>query len=174
MDYTFLAKQLFFSREAADYLGITVQRLNKLIQEGKIKPLKKNASGSIFHIDELNRRKEELTIFTEIKKGGEKGMFSFDTKAKREALNYATLMNVLNYTEHKMDPLFTEFSKNVSVDILLDSDKVLDKYVEFFGIDKNRLLKEFKQAQDAFMTLKNSDEKSEDISYGKQKLAGRT
>ena len=58
-----LAKQLFFSKEAAEYLGITVQRLNKLVQEGKVKPLKKNASGAVYHIDELNKRKIELSIF---------------------------------------------------------------------------------------------------------------
>jgi DNA processing protein len=49
---------LFFSKEAADFLGITTQRLNKLVQEGKIHPLKKNASGTVFHIDELKRRKD--------------------------------------------------------------------------------------------------------------------
>lgn len=61
-----LAAQLFFSKEAAEYLGITVQRLNKLVQDGKVIPLKKNSSGTIFHIDELNRRKEEVEIFTKI------------------------------------------------------------------------------------------------------------
>ena len=48
-----LASQIFFSKEAADYLGISVQRLNKLVQTGKITPLKKNSSGTIFHIAEL-------------------------------------------------------------------------------------------------------------------------
>ena len=62
MENNFLAEKLFFSKEAAEYLGITVQRLNKLVQEEKVKPLKKNASGTIFHLDELNRRKEQLDI----------------------------------------------------------------------------------------------------------------
>ena len=67
-----LADQLFFSKEAAEFLGITVQRLNTLVKEGKVKPLKKNASGTIFHIDELERRKKELKIFSEVdrKEGG--------------------------------------------------------------------------------------------------------
>lgn len=41
MDYEKLSKQLYFSKEAAEFLGITVQRLNKLVKEGKIRPLKK-------------------------------------------------------------------------------------------------------------------------------------
>ena len=31
-----LADQLFFSKEAAEFLGITVQRLNTLVKEGKV------------------------------------------------------------------------------------------------------------------------------------------
>ena len=67
VDYRKLAEELYFSKEAAEFLGITVQRLNQLVHEGKIKPLKKNASGTIFHIHELNLRKEELLIFDKIK-----------------------------------------------------------------------------------------------------------
>lgn len=71
MDYERLASELFFSKEAAEYLGITMQRLNQLIHDGKVKPLKKNASGTIFHIAELNLRKEELHIFDKIQEGGQ-------------------------------------------------------------------------------------------------------
>ena len=55
MDEKELAEKLLFSKEAAEYLGITVQRLNKLVQEGKVKPLKKCVSGTIFHIEELDK-----------------------------------------------------------------------------------------------------------------------
>ena len=70
--------ELFFAKEAADFLGISTQRLNKLVQDGKLRPLKKNASGTVFHIEELERRKEELAVFTEAGKGG--GMFKIDSK----------------------------------------------------------------------------------------------
>lgn len=152
-----LAGQLFFSKEAAEYLGITVQRLNKLIQEGKVKPLKKNASGTVFHIDELDRRKEELAIFSKIE-SGRKGMFSIDTNVKREALNYATLMNVLGITESKLDPRFSEFSKTVDINMPLNKEEVLQKYCDFFGVVAEALLKEYKKAEKAFSTLKETDE----------------
>ena len=158
MENNFLAEKLFFSKEAAEYLGITVQRLNKLVQEEKVKPLKKNASGTIFHLDELNRRKEQLDIFSKINHGEEKGMFEFDTKVKREALNYATLMNALNYTEHNLEPLFVEFSQNVKVDIPIEDPSVCKKYAEFFNIDKESLLMEYQKAYNAFLALKETDE----------------
>lgn len=153
-----LREQLFFSKEAAEYLGITVQRLNKLVQEGKIIPLKKNASGTVYHIEELNRRKEEMEIFTEIKKGGENSMFVFDSKVKHEALNYATLMNVLEYTEHKLEPLFVEFGKSIRLDIPLEDSSVIENYVEFFKVDRDVLVREYRQAYDAFKTLRDTDE----------------
>ena len=64
-----LATQLFFAKEAAEYLGISTQRLNKLVQNGKIVPIKKTASGTLFHIEELEKRKEELHIFDEMTGG---------------------------------------------------------------------------------------------------------
>ena len=133
-----LAEKLFFSKEAADYLGITTQRLNMLVKEKKITPLKKNSSGTIFHIDELNQRKEEQKIFEDIIHDNEKGMFAFDTANKREAVNFATLINILGITEQHLEPLFVEFGKNVDVTIFLDeNNEILDQYSEFFKIINN-------------------------------------
>lgn len=158
MEDNLLADQLFFAKEAAEFLGITVQRLNKLVQEEKIKPLKKNASGTIFHIDELNRRKEELAIFTKIGSGGAKGMFVIDTKAKQEALNYATLMNVLNITESRLEPEFIKFSENVNIDKPMNNAEICEKYVKYFKVEKDILLKEYNKAYKAFSGLRESDE----------------
>ena len=148
--------ELFFSKEAADFLGITTQRLNKLVQEGKIHPLKKNASGAVFHIDELNRRKEELAIFTRIGQGGKAGMFMLDSKEKNEALNYATLMNVLEVTENKLDPEFTKFAQDVDVSIPIS--EVLNLYSEAFNISKEKLQYEYEKAKKAFEGLREKDE----------------
>ena len=157
INYSKLSEQLLFSKEAAEYLGITVQRLNKLVQDGKIHPLKKNSSGAIYHINELKRRQEELSIFRNIEQGGA-GMFIFDTKTKQEALNYATLMNVLGYTEHKLEPLFDELSKLIPVNIPIDNTEVCKEYAVFFHINKDELLKEYNIAYKAFSGLKQNDE----------------
>ena len=158
MEETLLAEQLYFAKETAEYLGITVQRLNRLIQEGKLKPLKKNASGTIFHIDELKRRKAEPAIFTKIENGGAKGMFEIDTKVKQEALNYATLMNVLGITESRLEPDFIEFSKKVSVDVPMDSQKICSEYAKYFKVEESVLLKEYEKAYKAFSGLWEDDE----------------
>ena len=158
MENTNLAEKLFFSKEAADYLGITVQRLNKLVQEGKIRPIKKNSSGAVYHIDELNKRKEELRIFNDFLPNGKKGTFRFDTKAKIEALNFAVLMNALNYTEKKLDPYFEEFSKCCRTDDFMDKEGYISAYSDFFKISPDQLKTEFQKAYHAFLTLRETDE----------------
>lgn len=154
-----LADNLFFSKEAAEYLDITPQRLNTLVKEGKIKPLKKNPSGTLFHVDELEKRKEEQNIFEKLSQGGGKGLFQFDTDEKKEALNFATLMNALGITEQKLDPIFTEFSKNVDVsDFMVKSKELLDKYSRYFKVSIDQLTKDFEFAQKAFSNLRLTDQ----------------
>jgi len=149
-------EELFFSKEAADYLGITTQRLNKLIQEGKLHPIKKNASGTVFHIDELNRRKDELAIFTRVGQGGKSGMFIIDSKEKNEALNFATLMNAMEVTENKLDPMFIEFAQKEDVSVPIPQK--IDVYAHYFLVSKDRLRCEYDYAKKAFSELRETDE----------------
>lgn len=153
-----LAKKLFFAKEAAKYLNISPQRLNILVKEGKITPLKKDPSGTIFYIDELKKRKEEQNIFNKDIRGVERGMFKIDTNEKKEALNFATLMNSLNITEQKLDPLFTKFSEIEDVTVFMNSDEnILKKYSKFFNVDTEKLRKDFEIARIAFSNLKPTD-----------------
>lgn len=85
-------------------------------------------------------------------------MFVFDTKEKQEALNYATLMNVLNFTEHKLEPLFEKFSQTNNVSLPLDALEISENYVEFFKVNSRKLFDEYYKAQKAFSLLRDTDE----------------
>lgn len=156
MDYAQLGEQLYFSKEAAEYLGISTQRLNKLVQEGKIQPLKKSNSGTIFHVDELKKRKEELSIFSKTISSKSNGIFVIDSPEKQEALNFATLMNALNFTENRLDPLFEGLTRKVDVSIPLIN--VLEKYSDHFHIDADSLVHEYENCEKAFSGLRQTDE----------------
>lgn len=159
MNYEELANKLYFAKEAADYLGITPQRLSQLVHDGKIVPLKKSSSGTVFHIDELQKRKEELQIFDEYKKEGGSGMFLIDNEVKQEALNFATLMNVLNYTEQKLEPLFEEFSEKHDVTIPMTEKNIIQEYSTFFQIFNSEKIKRmYAFAAKEFSKLKADDE----------------
>ena len=85
-------------------------------------------------------------------------MFEIDTKVKQEALNYATLMNVLGITESRLEPDFIEFSKKVSVDVPMDSQKICSEYAKYFKVEESVLLKEYEKAYKAFSGLREDDE----------------
>ncbi len=150
------ASQLFFSKEAAEYLGISVQRLNKLIQTGKIKPLKKNNSGTVFLYSELEKRKKELAMFSEI--GGESSTatFKIDTPTKQEALNFSAIMNLLNCSEKKLSPSFEKLSK--LVDIQSPIPDCLDIWSDFFKFNHEEILASYNKAKTEFVKLKADDE----------------
>lgn len=160
-----LASQIFFSKEAADYLEISVQRLNKLVQTGKITPLKKNSSGTIFHIAELEKRKQELAIFKEIGVKGESRMFKIDTPTKNEALNFSVLMNVLGYSERKLSPLFDKAS--TAFDTFRPIIDNVSEWAFFFKVPSDSLIEQYLVAKSEFEKLKASDEiiKLGDMNY---------
>lgn len=153
-----LAAQLFFAKEAAEYLGISTQRLNKLVQNGKIVPIKKTASGTLFHIEELEKRKEELHIFDEMT-GGRNGMFLIDNQVKQEALNFSALMNLLSYTEQKLEPSFDEFAKEHDVTIPMTDPSILLEYSNYFEIfNAEKIKRAYSHAAKEFSKLKPDDE----------------
>lgn len=158
MEHEKLADQLFFSKEAADFLGITVQRLNKLVQEGKLLPVKKSASGAIFHIKDLEKRKEELAIFTTNKIGVSKGLFLIDSQTKQEAVNYSTIMNVLGLTDSTLEPLFDDLGDLISISKSLDNNKILEEYAKFFKVSSDTILREYKITSNLFSQLRETDE----------------
>lgn len=85
-------------------------------------------------------------------------MFQIDTKTKQEALNFATMMNALDYTEHKLEPFFESFSKTVDVSMPMDSKVLLTLYADFFMASPDKIYYEYKEAFKAFSRLLRTDE----------------
>jgi DNA processing protein len=85
-------------------------------------------------------------------------MFAINNLTKREALNFATLMNVLECTESKLEPIFDEFGENVDVTIPLDDQNTLGEYSDYFHVDSHKLLNEYEKTKKAFDCLAEQDE----------------
>lgn len=155
-----LASKIFFAKEAAGYLGITTQRLNKLTNEGRIIPLKKNASGTIYYIRELERRKEELSIFSDeqiarnCKESG--NMFKIDNPTRHEALNFATIMNVTGRSEKVLSADFDELSSEFDISIpIIENPK---PWVLHFNVNEEILCEDYHKAKRKFEALQEDDE----------------
>jgi DNA processing protein len=154
-----LASKLYFSKEAADYLGISVQRLNKLVHDRKILPLKKSNSGTIFHINELQLRKTELAIFenNDSNKGGS-GMFRIDNCTKQEALNFSVITTLLNCSDPKAEPIFEEIGNQIELTSPLIDEKVLSVYSKVLKIDSDIIIDAYNKTERSFSQLKQNDE----------------
>lgn len=158
MDRESLANQILFAKEAADFLGISVQRLNQLVHEGKIHCLKKNSSSTLFHIDDLKSRREEISIFEKNTcKRGDYGVFTIDNKMKQEALNFATIMELLMKTESTVEPIFNDIGNFVDLYRPIDDISILSEYANQLNISQNIILQQYNKSKFAFSTLRPDD-----------------
>ena len=167
-----LAEKLLFSKEAAEYLGVSVQRLAVLTKEGKIIPLKKNSSGTIYHVDELERRKHELSVFSSMKvddqlKRGKAGMFKIDTRTKSEAVNLATAMNILHSSEKKVCKLIDTLDKQIAYEPMPENSH---HWADLLNTSSSVIAKEYAYSRLAFSQLQVTDEiiRIGDPTYPKQ------
>ncbi len=152
-----LADQLYFAKEAADYLGISVQRLNKLVLTGRIQPLKKSGSGTIFLLSELEKRKKELSIFSDsyspdISLGDS---FRIDSALKQEAVNFSVIQSMLGVNGKKLEPLFDSFSEIADVSVAIPENS--RQWADCFNLDQRALEKEYSRIADEFMKLREDD-----------------
>ena len=163
MDYDMkaLADKLFFAKEAAEYLGISVQRLAMLTKEGKIIPLKKTSSGTVYHIDMLERRKKELSIFSSTyadqeRKGETTGMFRIDTPIKNEAVNLATIMNILHTSEKKACQILDNSSNQlITCEPIIEH---LSQWAQLLNQPAETIRHEYEYTRRAFTNLHDTDE----------------
>lgn len=154
-----LSEQLFFTKEAAEFLGISVQRLNKLVQDNKIQPIKRSKSGMIFHLQDLVDRKKELDIFEMHPKEKEKqGMFQIDDRIKQESVNFSLLMQITGFTEAQADNLFEAIGNSVPLYAPLEHSSVLKIYAKHTGVQESVIREEYKNVCDAYSALKRDDQ----------------
>lgn len=62
-----LINKLLFSNEAAEYLGITKQRLSVLTQNKKIKCLKNSKTSNLYHKDDLDEYLNKRSLEKKLK-----------------------------------------------------------------------------------------------------------
>lgn len=155
---TLVTEEIMFASEAADYLGISTQRLNQLVHSGKLEPVKVSRAGTLFLKQDLDERKKEITPTKKEPKTNGLDVTSFyncDPKVVYEAINFFTLQIILNSSEKKLQPILEELAKDVNmaepiIDNITDVEKLL-------GIDKDTVIKAYDKVERGFSDLKPSD-----------------
>lgn len=102
-----IADEIMFAKEAAAFLGISVQRLNKLVHKGEIIPVKMNPSGTLFLKRDLEERKyANVNIGKEIQSPRNVDPMRNNKESIQEAINYFTVQSYYDYAYKKAAPHF--------------------------------------------------------------------
>lgn len=158
-DVTKIVNQLFFSKEAADYLGITPQRLNQLVKTKKLVPIKKSKGSMLFHISDLNERKAEnlnnsVLISTPII--GAKDMTPKNTSVIEKAIGYFVIQSFLNYSDKAAFPVFLDLVAR-GIDFCIPHSDDFELISSKINIDKKLIKDRFDEVEKSFTTLLSPD-----------------
>lgn len=101
----FIVEQCLFTQEAARLLHISPQRLNQLVQAGKLQPIKKGQRNFLFLRSDVEKRKGALPSST--REGGTTvSQARPDLETMTQALNYFTMLAVHQWAPKKGQQAF--------------------------------------------------------------------
>ncbi|WP_458117996.1 DNA-protecting protein DprA [Bacillus sp. PK6-026] len=151
----FISKEVLLTKEAAEYLDISTQRLHQLTQSGKIQPIKSSRAGSLFLKDELYERKFEI----EKTYRNNKILNSIEEMNSKEVVNdaicYFTLLALFKNKVKKCDPIYNHLENEI--DLTQDISSISGKLSEVTGFLKSDIEFEADKVKRGFDTLQKDD-----------------
>lgn len=107
-----LMKDVFTSNEAAEYLNISTQRLNQLVHDKRIEPIKANKSIMLFLKSDLDKRK--IANVSNVNIQNEFNHFDINNSFVRDAILYFTIQQYFNNNDKRTIQFIDELKKNKS------------------------------------------------------------
>ncbi len=145
---------ILFTKEAAEYLNISVQRLHKLVQDGVLAPLKKTSSGMLFSIESLDSRIKALDGLNEVSFSQAKKPLDLDTEFMKEVLNYYTLQSFFSNSDKKTQAALNKYSKQINLG--LDIRKIVVQLSELVNVSTDNVLNKYKEIYKSFRSLSDN------------------
>ncbi|WP_348772910.1 DNA-protecting protein DprA [Paenibacillus sp. Marseille-P2973] len=150
----FFEKEVLFTNEATKLLGISSQRLNQLVQSGKITPLKSSRSGTLYLKSDIEIRKRELKTNMN-KEDIIQTRFNNDTSIIEEATNYFTIHYLCNHSDVKTRTIFEELELYIEVSVPFASQ--IDEISKLTGFSKESILSANNIVNEGLKKLHDSD-----------------
>jgi len=159
-----IASEALFASEAAEYLGISVQRLNQLVHSKKIEPVKLSRAGSLFLKSDLDDRLKEVDLPKQETKAGPPALHYCNSKIVQEAINYAAIQSALNISDKKTTPLFQELRTAVEItepllNYLGDVSRVLEIGRELIEKAYDKTIRGFSELKPTDFILKRGEDR---------------
>ena len=156
---TFVANEVMFTSEAAQFLGISNQRLNQLVQTGKLQPVKVNRTASLFLKADLEKRKENFAQNqiepNNIKNDLVNVRFGNSIEIIYEAMNYYTIQSFFKYSDKKTIPEFNKLKSQINVKLPM-VDAIKD-FAQILLIEEELLSARYTEIEAGFAKLNKDD-----------------
>lgn len=153
-----IMKDVFTSHEAAEYLGISTQRLNKMVHDGLITPIKSSKSVLLFYKNDLDKRTRLDSSFLK----DEQTTFDIESNSVKDAVIYFSVQHFFKGS----DKATTDFFKRVfHLEKGNEKDKIsLEELSKWLDVDfvtfknvYNGVLKSFKALPKDTILIKKGD-----------------
>ncbi len=151
-----IAEEIMFAKEAAEFLGISVQRLNKLVHKGDIIPIKMNPSGTLFLKRDLeDRRYSGSSIGKEILVPRNAELLKNNKDSIQEAINYFTIQSYFNYAYKKAAETYKELRDKI--DFSKPIFYKMDIVTSYFGVTNEAFIARYESVLRGFEKLLATD-----------------
>ena len=143
-----IMESVFTSVEAAEYLGISTQRLNKMVHDGLLSPIKSNKSTLLFYKGDLDQRK---SIDMASARNDSTNKFDINNSFVEEAIIYFSVQFFMKGSDKKTSEFFRKLvlnSRENSVNIL--SSEII---AEELNVDLNAFLDVYNGVKKSFSEL---------------------
>ncbi|WP_296877948.1 DNA-protecting protein DprA [Thomasclavelia sp.] len=133
-----LMKDVYTSSEAAEYLNVSTQRLNQLVHDKQIEPIKISKSVMLFLKSDLDKRRVVNISNINVKK--QKNQFNIDNSFVREVILYYTIQQYFNQNDRRTSQFIEQikethdfsFSNKLTQNIPLLSNTLQTNEKEFY------------------------------------------
>lgn len=143
-------QDIYTSREAAEYLGISLAHLNSLVDQNKISPVKSDKSVSLFYKPDLSSLKSSSESAPTCSNFDDS--FDVNNQFVRDAILYYTIQSYFNYNDRKTSSfLNTQYLQG------FDFHNGIETNIRFLAcalnVSKSAFYTRYKQIKNSFSSL---------------------
>ena len=147
-----MMKDIYTSAEAAEYLNISIQRLNQLVHDKKIIPVKMNKSIQLFFKEDLDKRKI-VNFTTDIKLKDNVSGFKINNKFVREAILYFTIQQYFKYSDKKTQQFITNITTSDDFDFESKLENNIPLLAKLLNTTKRGFYETYVKVKSSFASL---------------------
>lgn len=145
-------KDIYTSSEAAEYLNISMQRLNQLVHDKRIEPVKVSKSVMLFLKSDLEQRK--ITNFSNKKEvTTEVGAFDINIPYVRDAILYYTIQQYFNNNDKRTCKFIEQIEKTDNFNYRNGLQNNIPLLAKMLNTTVNEFYDKYKKVKDSFMSL---------------------